>query len=221
MVGYALWALFFVGMLVLEGLGLTLHGHTWPTVSDLFRSATRPTVGRWLFFALWVWIGWHFFIRGWAFFLQGKSAGAPSSSDRIRGVGATITQVIVPLGVLAAMLGSLLVISYRNARSSTVAPREILRRFPRFVRERPRGFAVFTLATTVAGYVIFVASMGAYELVVGRSAGGIFGSAAAYGAFLVFAVALPAFAVLTIVAMLVASLRAREDGTGTPDLTEP
>jgi len=27
-------------------------------------------VGRWALFALWLWAGWHFFVRGWHFLLR-------------------------------------------------------------------------------------------------------------------------------------------------------
>jgi hypothetical protein len=66
---------------------------------------------------------------------------------------------------------------------------------------------VIALATIVAGYVIFVASMGRHELAVGRSESGVFGSAMTYGAFPVFLVAIPAFALLTLTDILRASHR--------------
>lgn len=28
------------------------------------------TVGRWVLFTLWLWIGWHTFVRGWHFLLR-------------------------------------------------------------------------------------------------------------------------------------------------------
>jgi hypothetical protein len=27
-------------------------------------------LGRWFLFGCWIWLGWHFFIRGWTFFLH-------------------------------------------------------------------------------------------------------------------------------------------------------
>jgi hypothetical protein len=30
----------------------------------------RYPVGRWAVFALWLWFGWHLFVRGWHFFLR-------------------------------------------------------------------------------------------------------------------------------------------------------
>src|SRR5262249_40203945 len=96
-VGYALWALILAGALVLEGLGLTLAGHQWPTVSDLLRSLTKPVAGRWTFFALWLWMGWHFFIRGWEFFLRGSGAQKPAGPGGGKDLKSTIVQGVVPL----------------------------------------------------------------------------------------------------------------------------
>jgi hypothetical protein len=30
----------------------------------------RYPAGRWVLFALWLWFGWHFFVRGWRFLLR-------------------------------------------------------------------------------------------------------------------------------------------------------
>ena len=65
-----------VGWLVIVGVLLAWQGLAlvntpqWPTISDLFRSFMRPVVGRWVLFGLWLWLGWHLFIRGWQFFLR-------------------------------------------------------------------------------------------------------------------------------------------------------
>ena len=42
----------------------------WPTFSDVIRTIMHHAVGRWVLFALWLWLGWHFFVRGWRFFLR-------------------------------------------------------------------------------------------------------------------------------------------------------
>lgn len=66
-----------VGWLVIIGVlftwqGLALvNGREWPTLSDIFRSFMKPLVGRWVLFGLWLWLGWHLFIRGSRFFLRG------------------------------------------------------------------------------------------------------------------------------------------------------
>jgi hypothetical protein len=56
-------------LLVWQGIGL-VRGPEWPTLSDFFRSFMTVPFGRFLVFGLWLWLGWHLFIRGWAFFLR-------------------------------------------------------------------------------------------------------------------------------------------------------
>jgi hypothetical protein len=59
-----------VGTLFLwQGIGL-VRGPEWPTVSDFFRSFMTVPVGRAVLFGLWLWLGWHLFIRGGSFFLR-------------------------------------------------------------------------------------------------------------------------------------------------------
>jgi hypothetical protein len=215
MIGYVLWALLLAAMLTLEGLGLTLEGRHWPTVSDLFRSTTRPLFGRWLFFALWLWAGWHFFIRGWQFFLQGSGAHEPG-----RGLGdgkgffGTITQVCIPL---FAVFVTLMLIG-RNSRrmavdgdASELSPRAAE---SRTIALRPLTFARYALVTLVGGYGLFVAVMGVYQLVVGKSASDDFTSAARYGAFLGFLVGFPAFVVIAFAQSAVRRHRAPGRGRG-------
>src|SRR6516164_8584045 len=112
MIAPILWAAVFAGMLVLEGLSLTLRSHDWPSISDMFRAATRPVLGRWLLFALWLWIGWHFFIRGWQFFLRGAGARNPGGGGGAGGsktAGQIMLQVVLPLFALYAILMAVLV----------------------------------------------------------------------------------------------------------------
>jgi hypothetical protein len=40
-------------------------------MSQLFRDFMEPFAGRIIMLGLWLWLGWHLFIRGWAFFLRG------------------------------------------------------------------------------------------------------------------------------------------------------
>jgi hypothetical protein len=68
-IGYLVWAALFGALFAWEGLGLAgVSG--CPTLSDVFRLIMRNPVGRWALFALWLWAGWHFFIRGWHFLLR-------------------------------------------------------------------------------------------------------------------------------------------------------
>ena len=41
-----------------------------PTLSATFRAIMRYPFGRWALFALWLWFGWHIFVRGWHFLLR-------------------------------------------------------------------------------------------------------------------------------------------------------
>ena len=63
------WLGIVAALLVWQGIGL-VHGPEWPTLSDFFRSFMAMRFGRFLLFGLWLWLGWHLFIRGWPFFLR-------------------------------------------------------------------------------------------------------------------------------------------------------
>jgi hypothetical protein len=200
--------------LVLEGLGLTLAGHQWPTVSDLFRSLTRPALGRWIFFALWLWAGWHFFIRGWEFFLRGSGAHTPSRSGEGRAIRATITQVVLPLLVLFVLL----FIVGRSSRRLNTSDDEAgvttgtHDRAELEPARRPAAFLRYAVVTLVAGYALFVAVIGIFQLIAGSSASGDVGSAISYGAFLAFGVALPAFFAVALITTVVGRMRRRPHG---------
>ncbi|HEX7464144.1 MAG TPA: DUF6186 family protein [Actinomycetota bacterium] len=66
------WIVIFGALFAWQGLGMAL-GPPWLTISDMLRAFMRPLVGRWVLFALWLWVGWHLFIRGWEFFLQRRA----------------------------------------------------------------------------------------------------------------------------------------------------
>jgi hypothetical protein len=69
LIGYLAWVVLFGALLVWEGLALA--GVTGvPSLSGVFRVIMRYPVGRWVLFALWLWAGWHFFVRGWHFLLR-------------------------------------------------------------------------------------------------------------------------------------------------------
>jgi hypothetical protein len=63
------WLGIVAALLVWQGIGL-VHGPEWPTLSDFFRSFMTMALGRFILFGFWLWLGWHLFIRGWAFFLR-------------------------------------------------------------------------------------------------------------------------------------------------------
>jgi hypothetical protein len=210
--GFVAWAVLFAAIMVVEALGLTLRGHQWPTLSDIFRVAMRPEWSRWLLFALWLWVGWHFFIRGWTFFLRGPGAKAPRHS---LGGGKSFTQivqqVIVPLVAFYAVLVAPVLIAWRARRRGALPAPGEPHSGARAARSHPRAFASYVLVTMSCGYALFALTMGGYELIAGHPAAGIFPAAAREGAVLAFAIALPAFAVLTLAEILLSRARPRFD----------
>jgi hypothetical protein len=70
LIGYFVWALLFGALFAWEGLALTYKFADVPTLSATFRVIMRYPFGRWALFALWLWLGWHFFVRGWHFLLR-------------------------------------------------------------------------------------------------------------------------------------------------------
>jgi hypothetical protein len=69
-IGYLVWAVLFGALFAWEGLALSHISSGIPTLSDAFRAIMRYPVGRWALFALWLWFGWHIFVRGWHFLLR-------------------------------------------------------------------------------------------------------------------------------------------------------
>jgi Family of unknown function (DUF6256)/Family of unknown function (DUF6186) len=69
LIGYLAWAVLFGALFAWEGLALA--GVTGvPSFSDVVRLIMRYPVGRWALFALWLWAGWHLFVRRWQFLLR-------------------------------------------------------------------------------------------------------------------------------------------------------
>lgn len=64
------WAVVMAILLAYQGLCLVRPNDQWPAFSDLLRVVMRYPAGRWVLFGLWLWSGWHFFVRGWRFFLR-------------------------------------------------------------------------------------------------------------------------------------------------------
>jgi hypothetical protein len=57
------WLGIVAALLVWQGIGL-VHRPESPTFSDFFRSFMTVPLGRFILFGLWLWLGWHQFIRG-------------------------------------------------------------------------------------------------------------------------------------------------------------
>ncbi len=68
--GVLVWAVLFALLLAYQGFALVRNDDRWPAFSDVMDVAMRNPVSRWLLFALWLWFGWHLFVRGWRFFLR-------------------------------------------------------------------------------------------------------------------------------------------------------
>ena len=70
-VGLLVWAAVFGVLLAYQGFCLLNDSDRWPAFSEVLRTAMRHPAGRWVLFALWLWFGWHLFVRGWRPFLRG------------------------------------------------------------------------------------------------------------------------------------------------------
>jgi hypothetical protein len=69
LIGYLAWAVFLGALFGWEALALAGVTRV-PALGSVFRAIMRYPFGRWALFALWLWAGWHFFIRGWHFLLR-------------------------------------------------------------------------------------------------------------------------------------------------------
>jgi Family of unknown function (DUF6186) len=61
------WLVIVAALLVWQGVGL-VRDAGWPTLTDYFRAFMRPAFGRIVLSGLWLWLGWHLFVRDWTFF---------------------------------------------------------------------------------------------------------------------------------------------------------
>jgi hypothetical protein len=69
LIGYLAWAVLFGALFAWEGLALARVTGV-PSFSDVVRLVMRYPVGRGALFALWLWAGWHLFVRRWQFLLR-------------------------------------------------------------------------------------------------------------------------------------------------------
>jgi len=182
------WAAIFAAMMVWEGVSLSMRGSQWLTISDMARALTRPVLGRWAFFALWLWFGWHYFIRGWTFFLRGSPPGGGGGPGASKTASEVLAQVVFPLVIAYGFVVGTLALAWRHRRRARpAAPVHV--GVTQVVRH--------TAVTVIGGYVAFVAAMGVYSLAAGHAAAGIAESALRDGAVLTFGLVVPAFVVLT------------------------
>jgi hypothetical protein len=62
MVAVVGWLSIVAVLLTWQGIGL-VRGDEWPTLTDFFRAFMGPAWGRAVLFGLWLWLGWHLFVR--------------------------------------------------------------------------------------------------------------------------------------------------------------
>jgi hypothetical protein len=60
--GRIVWAVLLLAIAAWEGFTLLKQDPAYPTFGDVIRFFLRPRLGRWVMFALWAGMGWHFFI---------------------------------------------------------------------------------------------------------------------------------------------------------------
>lgn len=65
------WIVIVGALLAWQGLALA-NSPEWPTLSQILRNFMRPAAGRAILFGVWLWLGWHLFVRGWQLFLRAR-----------------------------------------------------------------------------------------------------------------------------------------------------
>jgi hypothetical protein len=61
--GVAVWALVIGVFLGYQGFCLLSDDDRWPPITEIFRDVIRYPAGRWVLSGLWLWLGWHLFVR--------------------------------------------------------------------------------------------------------------------------------------------------------------
>src|SRR2546430_14604258 len=113
-IGLTGWAVLLGLCLAWEGLGLVFGHEHWPSMSDLLRTVSRPVVGRWILLALWIWLGWHLFVRGWQPLLRGEPA--PQHPAASMTLALVVRQVLTPLLATYALVLGMIGMTARRAR---------------------------------------------------------------------------------------------------------
>ena len=217
MIGAIGWAVILGVILAWEGVALVARTPDWPTLSDLMRVATRPLLGRWVMFAIWLWFGWHLFVRGWLFFLRdaprppsesaktgpNDSAAlvAPAAAEPLLG-----EEAITLLGFYVVVLALLTYCGMRIRKQGRAAYESS----PQFAgRWGGRHAAAQVGATVFAGYGLFVVAMAVYFIAIARQPAAALVRAATEALSLTLLVAVPGFVVLAILYRLRSSRRDR------------
>lgn len=221
MIGFVGWGVIFAVGIAWEVLGLARPRDAWPTLSDLLNLVTRPLLGRWILFGLWLWFGWHLFIRGWELFLRaspvppdddsaGTTRAALSGGTALPSLDQLLREDAIPLAVLYALVIAMLLYGFlqtRRARDQAVpgnagpTPASRSRRRPeppagRARRGSPRRWLGHTALTATGGYALFLAGTGLHYGLVEAESAEFMRAAAGGGAFLL-CIAIPSFALLS------------------------
>lgn len=64
-IGIVGWGVLFGAMLVWQGIALVRAEHGFPGITRLIEEAGRFGVVRWVAAGVWLWLGWHVFVRTW------------------------------------------------------------------------------------------------------------------------------------------------------------
>jgi hypothetical protein len=183
--GLAGWVVIVGLALAWEGLGLAFSREGWPSVSDLLRTMSRPVVGRWIVLGLWLWLGWHLFVRGWQPLLRGTP---PRSGPATAAISSSllIRQVVVPLGL--TYVAFIWAMALRRRGPSPASTVEAAAQTPRM---HPRALLRHVAVTLAAGYVVYLGLVVSYYAIVAYQTPQFLRAAFSGGAFITFAVALP------------------------------
>lgn len=181
------WLAIVAALLVWEGIGLTRNRDGWYTVSDLIRVVTSARVGRWVLFALWLWLGWHVFIRGWRFFLDALPATgtAPIGPSPTETTSRLFRTDVGPMVAAFALAAGGVAAWYRTRL-----------RGPRWDGIVTQPTLPSVAVTVVVGYAMFLALDGLYYALVAGQRRSFLIQAATGGAFLAFVAAPAGFAAI-------------------------
>lgn len=181
--GYLVWAVLFGALFAWEGFGLVRTNDAFPTFSDAIRAVMRYPLGRWALFALWLWLGWHTFIRGWHFLLRGpEGGGVPVDRGGPTGSGPSlIRQDLLPMLVGYLLVLGMFAAGSRILRRTPANAGQAARRPEPDLHSAPRqgwdGLILRVVGTAVGGYLLLMAVVVAYYYGVARQSGHFLASA--------------------------------------------
>jgi hypothetical protein len=199
MVGLVAWAVVIGAFLVVEGVALVRPHDQWPAFSDVMRIVTASTLGRWALFALWLWLGWHLFVRGWQFFLRAPAEPRPpdSGAGRSTALAPVAMEDLLRHDVIPLLLVYVAVLAMLRYCARVVrARRDDVSHADRARADAERGWRPLLrhiVVTSTCGYVLFVVVVGLIYGLVAEVTVEFLRDAVVGGGFLAFVVAVPFF----------------------------